>query len=139
MTFEEINKIITALRITSVDFDFTKSKIILNTTQEYVFSPEFKNKKIKFTFDNCILFAISKLSAKNYDPSIEIVSWGKKEDCSILDNFVSDSIAKDFNNFGLPNLDYKNLPDDYNLYFFENVYGDLVKIISKKVSVDINL
>ena len=139
MTFEEINKIITALRITSVDFDFPKSKITLITTPEYGFSPEFKNKEIKFTFDNCIFFATSKLSTKNYDSSIEVVSWGKQEDCSIMDNFVSDSITKDFNNFSLPNLDYRNLPDDYNLYFFENVYGDLVKIISKKVSVDINL
>ncbi|REG11394.1 hypothetical protein DFR64_1275 [Pelolinea submarina] len=139
MTFEEINKKITALRITSIDFNCSKSRVILVTMPEYGFNPEFKDKEIKFTFDNCILFAISKLSTNNYDSSIEIVSWGKKKDCSIIDNFVSDSIAKDFNNFSLPNLDYRKLPVDYNVYFFENVYGDLVKIISKKVSVDINL
>jgi hypothetical protein len=138
MTFEEINKLITALRITSVDFDFSKSKVILLATPEYGFSPEFKEKEIKFTFKDCIFFAISNLSIKQNDPSTEVVSWGKKKDCSIIDKFVSDSIAKNFNNFNLPALDYKNLPNDYNVYFFENVFGDSVNIISKKVSVDIN-
>jgi len=31
-------------------------------------------------------------------------------------------------------VNLKNLPSSYGLYFFENVFGDSIKIISNKIS-----
>lgn len=34
-------------------------------------------------------------------------------------------------------VNLKNIPSSYGLYFFENVFGDSIKIISNKISLKI--
>ena len=138
MTFEEVHKKITALRIKSIDYNYLKSKVVLETEPEYGFKPEFKEKKIRFIFGECIFFVTTNLSVNKYDSTTEVINWGKKKDLSVLVNFMSNSIAKNFNDFKLSNLDYKNLPKDYELYFFENVFGDLIYILSRKNEIEID-
>lgn len=137
MTFEEINKKITAIRITSFELNYFKQEVTITAEPEYGFADEFRDKKIQFIFRECILFASTNLSTKTLSPSLEIVSWGKTKDYSILNNLISSSISKNFNTFGLADIDYKNIPDDYSLYFFENTFGGLIKIIAKSVDLEI--
>jgi hypothetical protein len=99
---------------------------------DYGVEEEVKDKKFKIVFEDCINLSIRGLS-KHDSSGIEFISWGKIEDKGRTIEFINGST--EIQGFGKFSSRVGNQIGDYDTYFFENVFGDIIYITCWTVSV----
>ncbi len=132
MTFEELNKLITAIRADRVSFNFIDRSLDMLITPEYGVNEGMKGKKFHLKFENCAYFGGVNLGKLDSNGGTEFISWGEikeKENILPLYNYTAGGPAL------LSQPELSKLLSSSSQYFFENAFGDTLRVACSKVTV----
>ena len=133
MTFEELNKLIVAIRARKVSYDFFTRKVEMIITPEYGVKEEVNGKTFKLVFKDCVYISVRGL--REYDDlGMEFISWGKLENKNITTELVN--IRSEIGGFDKFSSRIGENMGDYDTYFFENVFGSMLYITCWTVAVN---
>lgn len=138
MTFEELNSMCVAIETLNITFDYFGRNLSLMVKPAYGYKDSINRKIFRFTFNDCIFFCCSNTSNLAGQEWTEFNSWGKdRKRIDLFKNFLQKTKNAASLNFPFPfhRIDL-NDNDQYDFYFFENVWGDAIWVISSSTTID---
>ena len=127
MTFEELNSLVVAVRAREILYDFFAQTLEIVVIPEYGVKDEAEGKTFKLKFKDCIYFGGISTGKLAVEEGIEFIAWGKSN------NLVGEKLLSNMYTFN--GSSHVSMSDSDYVYYFENVFGDVLQIISKSVVV----
>jgi hypothetical protein len=144
MLFEEFNDACTAIWVRGLTFDYLKRILFMGIEPNYGFSPEIAGKLFELALADCIYLRAANTSVLANTGHTEFISWGvrpsyccgrERSECRLLDDFLDRTINKATTGWRDARLKSSSLPASYKHYFFENVHGDALEVISSAATL----
>lgn len=133
MTFKDLSSLSIAIRAKQISYDYFSRVVEMTVVPEYGVETQVKDKVFQLRFEDCAYYGAMNTNGVATDNGIEFIVWGQRE--SQEDR---KTLLKDICNQSGPAYRSEaqlRFLDPYGDYFFENAFGDVLRIISARVVV----
>ena len=136
MTFKELNELVVAIRVKKNCFDFKTRVAEMILTPEYGVDATLKGKNFKLEFKDCLFYGSLNQKQLNRENGQEFILWGER---ALNDNeydVLFDLMTEKRGPASMARKWVRSQPRSYRCYFFENAFGDSLKIVCSDVIVE---